>query len=75
MTVNREKFATQVDKVLLADLRRLAKSEGRQIQALIEEAIQKLLDDKLGYKMRPEVKLAYEKSLTRFTPLYEKLAK
>ena len=33
----REKFATQVDSDLLASLRALAKSEGRQLQALIDE--------------------------------------
>jgi hypothetical protein len=33
----REKFATQVDRALLADLRNLAKSEGRQLQALVDE--------------------------------------
>jgi hypothetical protein len=34
----REKFATQVDPTLLANFRRLAKQDGRQLQALIEEA-------------------------------------
>ena len=32
----REKFATQVDPTVLADLRKLAQQEGRQLQALVE---------------------------------------
>ena len=40
---SREKFATQMDSALLADLRALAKSEGRQLQSLIEEAVGKLI--------------------------------
>ncbi len=35
----REKFATQVDSNLLAELRSLANEEGRQIQAIVEEAL------------------------------------
>ena len=35
----REKFATQVDAEILSTVRGLAQSEGRQIQALIDEAL------------------------------------
>jgi len=34
-----ERFATQVDAELLAELRSLARDEGRQIQALVDEAL------------------------------------
>ena len=39
MQLTREKFATQVDSALLESLRDLAKSEGRQIQAVVEDAL------------------------------------
>ena len=35
----RRRFATQVDSALLDQLRTLARDEGRQIQALVDEAI------------------------------------
>lgn len=75
MAQQREKFATQVDATLLADLRAVAKSEGRQIQALVEEAFQTLLEERRKGKARPHVMAAYQASHARFAPLYEKLAK
>ena len=51
----RTKFATQMDSVLLEDLRRLAKSEGRHIQALIEEAVESLLQEKGVGRPRSDV--------------------
>ena len=75
MTVHREKFATQVDKVLLADLRKLAKSEGRQIQALIEEAIQKLLDDKDSNQPSREIMEIADGITKKYSKTLELLAK
>jgi len=71
----REKFATQVDSQLLADLRDLAKVEGRQIQALVEEAFASLIEERRRSKARPHVMGAYQASHARFGSLYEKLAK
>jgi hypothetical protein len=34
----REKFATQVNSEILSAMRALAKKEGRQLQALVDEA-------------------------------------
>lgn len=51
MSIHREKFSTQMDAKLLADLRRVAKDEGRQLQSLFEEAVQALLSER--DKMRP----------------------
>jgi len=39
MTASREKFATQVDGDVLAKIRAIAKTEGRQLQAVVEEAL------------------------------------
>ena len=74
MSVQRQKFATQMDAVLLEDLRQLAKQEGRQLQSLLEEAVGLLIKDRRGYVMRNDVRAAYEESLERFDPLYERLS-
>ena len=55
----RQKFATQMDAELLRQLRAYAKAEGRQIQSVLEEAVTKLLKDRQGYQMRPDVCLLY----------------
>ena len=74
MPQTREKFATQVDGALLADLRGLAKQEGRQIQALVEEAITALIEQRRHGTPRPHVMSAYGKSHARYASLYKKLA-
>ncbi len=40
----REKFATQINAEILRAVRDLARKEGRQIQALVEEALTDLLE-------------------------------
>jgi hypothetical protein len=44
----RQKFATQVDAELLSQIKSLAKSEGFQIQAVVEEAFRLFLESKNG---------------------------
>ena len=70
----REKFATQVNAELLAALRALADKEGRQIQALVDEAIGDLIEKRRNAGPRPHVMAAYLASHERFAPLYKKLA-
>ena len=70
----REKFATQVDASLLAQLRALAQSEGRQLQALMDEALADLIEKRKQAKPRERVMAAYMASHERFAPLYKKLA-
>ena len=74
MSVAREKFATQVDSALLESVRKLAKSEGRQIQAVVENALRDHLDAKNGVQSREHVMATYLKSTERFPGLYKKLA-
>ena len=71
----RRKFAPQVDSALLDELRTLARDEGRQIQALVDEAIAALIEQRRRGKARPYVMAAYQRSHARFATLYEKLAK
>jgi predicted transcriptional regulator len=75
MTSNsREKFATQVDSELLSTVRDLAKSEGRQIQALIDEALADLIEKRKQGKPRANVMAIYQASHDKFATLYKKLA-
>ena len=74
MPQTREKFATRIDSALLADLRRLAKREGRPIQALVEEAIAALIEQRRQGTPRPHAMSAYRQSHARYAPLYKKLA-
>jgi len=71
---DRVKFATQVDSALLDDLRSLARSEGRQMQALVDEAIGDLLDKRRKSTPRGRVMDAYEDSVRRYADVYRKLA-
>jgi hypothetical protein len=71
----REKFATQVDSELLASVRELAKIEGRQLQALVDEAFAGLIEQRRQSAARPHVMTAYQTSHRRYASLYEKLAK
>ncbi len=70
----REKFATQVDAEILSTVRSLAQSEGRQIQALIDEALADLIEKRKQGRPRAHVMAAYQESHERFAPLYKKLA-
>ena len=70
----REKFATQVDTELLNSIRQLAQNEGRQLQALVDEALADLLEKRKQGRPRAHVLAAYEASHAKFGPLYKKLA-
>jgi len=74
MAETKEKFATQVDRTLLKELRGIAREEGRQIQALVDEAIEDLLEKRRQAAARPHVMAAYQSSHARFALLYKKLA-
>jgi hypothetical protein len=73
-TQAREKFATRVDSEILSALRSLAKSEGRQLQALVDEALADLLEKRKQGRPRAHVMAAYQASHEQFGPLYKKLA-
>ena len=70
----REKFATQVDTKVLASVRALAQKEGRQLQALVDEALADLLEKRKGAKPRANVMAVYQASHEAYAPLYRKLA-
>lgn len=70
----REKFATQVNSEMLAAVRSLSVAEGRQLQALVEEAFADLLEKRKKAKPRAHVMGAYLASHEKYGPLYKKLA-
>lgn len=70
----REKFATQVDPDILATVRDLAQNEGRQLQALVDEALGDLIEKRRQGRPRAHVMAAYQASHDQFSPLYKKLA-
>lgn len=75
MAVARVKFATQVDPEVLETVRSLAQSEGRQLQALVEEALSDLIEKRQRTRPRDSVMAAYENGLEQYGSVYQTLAK
>jgi hypothetical protein len=74
MAQTREKFATQVNSEILTAVRALSVAEGRQLQALVEEAFTDLLEKRKKANPRAHVMGAYFASHEKYGPLYKKLA-
>ena len=73
-TKAREKFATQVSSEILSAIRDLAQDEGRQLQALVDEALADLIEKRKQGRPRAHVMAAYQASHDKYAPLYKKLA-
>jgi hypothetical protein len=74
MSQTREKFATQVKSDILSAVRTLADKEGRQLQALVDEAFTDLIEKRKKATPRAHVMGAYLASHEKYGPLYKKLA-
>jgi len=74
MAQTREKFATQVNSEILAAVRTLANQEGRQLQALVDEALADLIEKRKRTTPRAHVMGTYLASLEKYGQLYKKLA-
>lgn len=70
----REKFATQVNSEILSAVRKLAQSEGRQLQALMDQALTDLIEKRKQARPRAHVVAAYQATHEKFAPLFKKLA-
>jgi len=70
----RAKFATQVNSDILVEVRTLAEKEGRQLQALVDEALADLIEKRKKTTPRSHVMGAYLASHEKYGPLYKKLA-
>ena len=69
------KFATQADPAVLQTLKSIAASEGRQIQALVDEALRDYIERKTGNTPRRHVMDAFRNSMEQYDSLYRELAK
>ena len=74
MSRARQKFTTQVNSEILAVVRSLAQSEGRQLQTLVDEALADLVEKHKNAKPRTHVMAVYLASHQKYGPLYKKLA-
>ena len=74
MVMSRDKFATQVDRELLREIRQLAGQEGRLLQSLVEEALVDLIEKRKAAGPRASVMAAYRASVDQYGALYQKLA-
>ncbi len=68
------KFSSQADPKVLSTMKAIAKSEGRQLQHLLDEAMRQYIDNKLSGRARPHVKRSLDQSMKQFDTLYTKLA-
>ncbi|MBV8845773.1 MAG: hypothetical protein JO307_23440 [Bryobacterales bacterium] len=75
MSATREKFATQVNSEILSAVRTIAENEGRQIQALVDEALADLIEKRKKATPRTHVMSAYLASHEKYAALYKKLSK
>lgn len=70
----KQKFSSQADAELLADVRAIAHEEGRQFQAVLDEALSEWVDRKRGLRPRPEVLAHLKASMAPNRELYRRLA-
>ena len=74
MVAKREKFSSQAAPELLSKMREIAKSDGRQLQAVLEDAMRDYIENRERPNIRPEVMAHYRASVRRHRRLYELLA-
>ncbi|MDA8654345.1 hypothetical protein N9M50_04375 [Alphaproteobacteria bacterium] len=74
MSQTKQKFATQIDTALLAAVKEKARSEGRKIQSVVEDALRSHLEGQDSQAPRRAVMDAYQSSHETFAELYKKLA-
>ena len=73
-TPKREKFSSQVDPALLAQMRAIANEDGRQFQAVLEDAFRTYIEGREQRKIRPEVMAHARASMERNRELLELLS-
>ena len=74
-TSAREKFSSQAAPEVLAALRQIAESQGRQFQAVLDEAMRDYIDRQQKASPRRHVMAAFASSVEEFDDLYRELAK
>ena len=74
-TATREKFSSQAAPDVLAALRHIAESQGRQFQAVLDDALRDYIDRQQKERPRRHVMTVFASSLEEFDNLYRDLAK
>ena len=74
MVAQREKFSSQASPELLAEVRKIARDDGRHFQAVLEDALRDYIEGREQQKVRPEVMAHYRASVERNRLLAELLA-
>jgi hypothetical protein len=69
------KFSTQLDPALIAGLKAAARSDGRHLQAVLDEAVREYLDRRQTDAPRRHVMLALAQSLAEFDRVYRELSR
>jgi hypothetical protein len=69
------KFSSQLDPKILNKAKSMAKSEGRQLQSIIESALLEYLEKSQSDRPSPAVLNAFRQSLEEYEQLYADLAK
>ena len=75
MTTAREKFSSQADPKILAQVRQLADKEGRQFQSVLEDALTEYLERHQTERPRAHILEAFGMSMQEFDEFYKNLAK
>ena len=68
------KFATQLSEDVLIMLRATAKQDGRQIQAILDDALREYFESRKGAAPRRNVLQALKDSMAEHEELYKALA-
>ena len=71
----REKFSSQASPDVLTALRQIAEVQGRQFQAVLDEALRDYIDRQQKTRPRRHVMASFASSLDEFDHLYRELAK
>ena len=74
MSGSKVKYSSQVAPELLSAMREIARQEGRQFQAVMEDAMQEYIVNRSRQTPRPEVMAHFRASVERNRRLYELLA-
>jgi metal-responsive CopG/Arc/MetJ family transcriptional regulator len=74
MAAQRQKFASQAPVDLLDEVREIAREDGRQLQAVIEDALRSYVQQRRGERPRTEVLAHLQASVAEHRELYRRLA-
>ena len=73
--LKRKKFSSRASPDVLAELRELALAQGRQFQAVLDDAMREYLERQNKTRHRQHVMASFASSLEEFESLYSDLAK